>query len=157
MVNGLHLYLYILGVRCLAQGHFDTPRVGSNRQPSDCQTTALPPEPYRCDTEKLQSRSQSDSFQKEWHNELKPVCTFPHSWSHQFGQYPQHHWHVRRRVGERWKNTVCEVKSLILPFLQESVWFGTVLFFSVTMIPRTLLMQWNHIWRVKPLIKYWQS
>ena len=28
-----------LGVRCLAQGHFDTPRVGSNRQPSDCQTT----------------------------------------------------------------------------------------------------------------------
>ena len=36
-----------LGVRCLAQGHFDTPRVGSNRQPSDCQTTALPPEPYR--------------------------------------------------------------------------------------------------------------
>ena len=30
-----------LGVRCLAQGHFDTPRVGSNRQPSDCQTTAL--------------------------------------------------------------------------------------------------------------------
>ena len=27
--------------RCLAQGHFDTPRVGSNRQPSDCQTTAL--------------------------------------------------------------------------------------------------------------------
>ena len=30
-----------LGVRCLAQGHFDTPRVGSNRQPSDCQMTAL--------------------------------------------------------------------------------------------------------------------
>ena len=30
-----------LGVRCLAQGHFDTPRVGSNRQPSDCQTTGL--------------------------------------------------------------------------------------------------------------------
>ena len=29
------------GVRCLAQGHFDTPRVGSNRQPSDCQMTAL--------------------------------------------------------------------------------------------------------------------
>ena len=38
-----------LGVRCLAQGHFDTPRVGSNRQPSDCQTTALPPEPHRPD------------------------------------------------------------------------------------------------------------
>ena len=36
-----------LGVRCLAQGHFDTPRVGSNRQPSNCQTTALLPEPYR--------------------------------------------------------------------------------------------------------------
>ena len=35
-----------LGVRRLAQGHFDTPRVGSNRQPSDCQTTALPPEPH---------------------------------------------------------------------------------------------------------------
>ena len=32
-----------LGVRCLAQGHFDTPRGGSNRQPSDCQTTALTP------------------------------------------------------------------------------------------------------------------
>ena len=30
-----------LGVRCLAQGDFDAPRVGSNRQPSDCQTTAL--------------------------------------------------------------------------------------------------------------------
>ena len=30
-----------LGVRRLAQGHFDTPRVGSNQQPSDCQTTAL--------------------------------------------------------------------------------------------------------------------
>ena len=30
-----------IGVRCLAQGHFDTPRVGSNWQPSDCQTTAL--------------------------------------------------------------------------------------------------------------------
>ena len=30
-----------LGVRCLAQGHFDTPRVGSNRQPSDCQTSLL--------------------------------------------------------------------------------------------------------------------
>ena len=30
-----------LGVRRLAQRHFDTPRVGSNRQPSDCQTTAL--------------------------------------------------------------------------------------------------------------------
>ena len=30
-----------LGVRFLAQGHFDTPRVGSNQQPSDCQTTAL--------------------------------------------------------------------------------------------------------------------
>ena len=30
-----------LGVGRLAQGHFDTPRVGSNRQPSDCQTTAL--------------------------------------------------------------------------------------------------------------------
>ena len=29
-----------LGVRCLAQGYFDMPRVGSNRQPSDCQTTA---------------------------------------------------------------------------------------------------------------------
>ena len=29
------------GVRCLAQGHFDAPRVGLNRQPSDCQTTAL--------------------------------------------------------------------------------------------------------------------
>ena len=29
------------GIRCLAQGHFDTPRVGSNQQPSDCQTTAL--------------------------------------------------------------------------------------------------------------------
>ena len=29
------------GVRCLAQGRFDTPRVGSNRRPSDCQTTAL--------------------------------------------------------------------------------------------------------------------
>ena len=28
-------------VRHLAQGHFDTPRVGSNRQSSDCQTTAL--------------------------------------------------------------------------------------------------------------------
>ena len=36
-----------LGVRCLAQGHFDTPGVESNRQPSDCQTTALPPEPHR--------------------------------------------------------------------------------------------------------------
>ena len=36
-----------LGVRRLAQGHFDTARVGSNRQPSDCQTTALPPEPHR--------------------------------------------------------------------------------------------------------------
>ena len=36
-----------LGVRRLAQGHFDTARLGSNRQPSDCQTTALPPEPYR--------------------------------------------------------------------------------------------------------------
>ena len=36
-----------LGVRCLAQGHFNRPRVGSNRQPSDCQTTALPPEPHR--------------------------------------------------------------------------------------------------------------
>ena len=35
-----------LGVRCLAQGHFNTPRVGSNRQPSACQT-ALPPEPHR--------------------------------------------------------------------------------------------------------------
>ena len=41
------------GVRCLAQGHFGTPRVGSNLQPSDCQTTALtswvisPPEPNR--------------------------------------------------------------------------------------------------------------
>ena len=30
-----------LGVRRLAQGHFDTPTVGSNRQPSNCQTTAL--------------------------------------------------------------------------------------------------------------------
>ena len=30
-----------LGVRRLAQGHFDMSRVGSNRQPSDCQTTAL--------------------------------------------------------------------------------------------------------------------
>ena len=30
-----------LGVRCPAQGHFDTPRVGSNRQPSNRQTTAL--------------------------------------------------------------------------------------------------------------------
>ena len=30
-----------LGVRCLAQGHFDTPRAGSNRQPSDHQKTAL--------------------------------------------------------------------------------------------------------------------
>ena len=30
-----------LGVRCLAQGHFDTPRVGSNQQPPDCQATAL--------------------------------------------------------------------------------------------------------------------
>ena len=29
------------GVRRLAQGHFDTPRVGSNQQPSDCQTAAL--------------------------------------------------------------------------------------------------------------------
>ena len=30
-----------LRVRGLAQGHSTTPRVGSNRQPSDCQTTAL--------------------------------------------------------------------------------------------------------------------
>ena len=30
-----------LGVRHLGQGHFDTPRGGSNRQLSDCQTTAL--------------------------------------------------------------------------------------------------------------------
>ena len=39
------------GVRRLAQGHFDTPRVGSNRQPSDCQTTALTSwaaSPLRC-------------------------------------------------------------------------------------------------------------
>ena len=35
-----------LGVRCPAQGHFDTPRVGSNLQPSSCQTIALAPEPY---------------------------------------------------------------------------------------------------------------
>ena len=68
MVNGLHLYSAFhsplhtdihtptaigcharyqpahqeqLGVRCLAQGHFNTARVGSNRQPSDCQTTDL--------------------------------------------------------------------------------------------------------------------
>ena len=39
------------GVRCPAQGHVDTPRVGSNWQPSDCQTTALPPEPYRPEIE----------------------------------------------------------------------------------------------------------
>ena len=30
-----------LGVRHFAQGLFDTPRVGSSQQPSDCQTTAL--------------------------------------------------------------------------------------------------------------------
>ena len=30
-----------LGVRCLAQGHIDKARVGSNRQLSDCQMTAL--------------------------------------------------------------------------------------------------------------------
>ena len=30
-----------LGVRCLSQGHFDTARVESNWQPSDCQMTAL--------------------------------------------------------------------------------------------------------------------
>ena len=29
---------------------------------------------------------------KEWHDGLKPVCTFQHSWSYQFGQYHQHHW-----------------------------------------------------------------
>ena len=28
-------------VRCHAQGHFETPKAGSNLQPSDCQTTAL--------------------------------------------------------------------------------------------------------------------
>ena len=31
------------GVRHLARGHFDAPSVGSNRRPSDCQTTALTP------------------------------------------------------------------------------------------------------------------
>ena len=30
-----------LRVRCLARGHFDAPGGGSNRQPSDCRTTAL--------------------------------------------------------------------------------------------------------------------
>ena len=43
-----------LGVGCLAQGHFDTPRVGSNWQPFDCQTTALPPEPYRTHGQEVQ-------------------------------------------------------------------------------------------------------
>ena len=80
MVNGLHLYSAFiqsaiqfrplihpfthqqrlaarreqLGARCLAQGHFDTPRVGSNRRPpDDCSyllshiAPLLPPEPYR--------------------------------------------------------------------------------------------------------------
>ena len=62
MINGLHLPIHThihtptaiggharyqparqeqLRVRCLAQGHFDTPRVGWNRQPSDYQMTAL--------------------------------------------------------------------------------------------------------------------
>ena len=31
------------GLGVLLRGHFDTPRVGSNRQPSDCQATALTP------------------------------------------------------------------------------------------------------------------
>ena len=38
------------------------------------------------------NHSQSGAFQKEWHDELKPVCTFQHSWSNQFGQYRQHYW-----------------------------------------------------------------
>ena len=37
--------------------------------------------------------------------------------------------------------SVCEEKSPIMPFLQESVWLGKVLFFSITMIPSTLLMK----------------
>ena len=57
---------------------------------------------------------------------------------------------------ERWKNTVCEEKSPIMPFLQESVWLGMVLFFSITMIPSTLLMPGKSFWREKQLIKYWQ-
>ena len=31
----------------------------------------------------------------KWHNELKPICTFQHSWYHNFGQYLQHHWQKR--------------------------------------------------------------
>ena len=38
------------------------------------------------------NHSQSGAFRKERHDELKPVCTFQHSWSHQFWQYCQHHW-----------------------------------------------------------------
>ena len=55
-----------LGVRCLAQGHFDTPRVGSNRQPSDCKPTAL--------------TSWAISPQQHWclkGSVLRPVCPGP--------------------------------------------------------------------------------
>ena len=60
-----------IGVRCLAQGHFDTPRVGSNRQPSDCQTTALPAEPYRPTAKGGEKGIEKERIQN------KP----PHKWS----------------------------------------------------------------------------
>lgn len=40
-----------------------------------------------------------------------------------------------------------------MSFLLESTWLGMVLFFSMITIPSTLLMQWNHVWREKQLIK----
>ena len=82
-----------LGVRCLAQGHFILPREGLNRQPSDCQTTALTswaisPRPLkkRKDSyEKLAPwwntralKQASRQFEHKWHSTKLQV--FFHAW-----------------------------------------------------------------------------
>ena len=88
-----------LRVRRLAQGHFDTPRVGSNRQPSNCQTTALPPEPYRphnianalkCQKQKsfnqLTSRCGLGNTENQWGSTLE-IYSVQNYWSHHDTHY----------------------------------------------------------------------
>ena len=74
-----------LGVRCLAQGHFVTPRVGSNWQPSDCQTTALiswatSPPVIMSNLSTAPIFEVSEQWWDSWHL-FCPVTSLPFSWN----------------------------------------------------------------------------
>ena len=128
-----------LGVRCLAQGHFDTPRVGSNRQPSDCRTTALtswaisPPDMDAIrllNSLSVKTRQTVRSLSRGWKNHTQPQQPdTPHA-----GHQPGH--------ASLWDG---------IPFLKQHLSEASLsCYFSAYQMPQLILQvfNWVQVWAV---------